>query len=98
MDTETAELKSPRKEEERHWELLTCPQDQFFFKYIFQVTELFDKLVKNKPDKIQCQEEKHALNAILKINASDPSSGPLRLPKQNERPTDIKLASGYTSK
>ena len=52
----------------------------------------------DEPDKIQCQEEKHALNAILKINASDPSSGPLRIPKQNERPADVKLASGYTSK
>jgi len=54
--------------------------------------------VQGEPDKIQCQEEKHALNAILKINASDPSSGPLRIPRQNERPADIKLASGYTSK
>ena len=64
----------------------------------FQVTELFDKLVKDEPDKIQCQEEKHALNAVLKINVSDPSSGPLRIPKQNKRPEDITLASGYKSK
>lgn len=64
----------------------------------YQVTELFDKLVKDEPDKIQCQEEKHALNAVLKINVSDPSSGPLRIPKQNNRPEDIILASGYKSK
>ena len=64
----------------------------------YQVTELFDKLVKDEPDKIQCQEEKHALNAVLKINVSDPSSGPLRIPKQNKRPEDITLASGYKSK
>ncbi|KAL9971353.1 hypothetical protein ACROYT_G023866 [Oculina patagonica] len=63
---------------------------------VTKVTEMFDKLVQDEPDRIQCQEEKHALNAILKINASDPSSGPLRIPKRNERPADVKLASGYT--
>ncbi|KAJ7393544.1 hypothetical protein OS493_006528 [Desmophyllum pertusum] len=63
---------------------------------VTKVTELFDKLVQNEPDKIQCQVENQALNAILKINASDPSSGPLRIPKQNEKPADVKLASGYT--
>lgn len=65
--------------------------------YYSQVTELFDKLVRDESDSIHCQEEKHALNAILKINTSDPSTGPLRIPKQNKRPEDSTLASGYTS-
>lgn len=63
---------------------------------VTKVTELFDKLVGYEPDRIQCPEEKLALNDILKINTSDPSSGPLRIPKQNERPPDVVLASGYT--
>ena len=63
-----------------------------------KVTELFDNLVKGEPDKIHCKEEKRALNNILKINTSDPSSEPLRIPKQNKRPEDITLASGFKSK
>ena len=59
---------------------------------------MFDKLVKDEPDRIDCQEEKRVLNAVLKINTSDPSSEPLRIPKQNTRPEDITLASGYKSK
>lgn len=62
---------------------------------VVEVTELFDKLVKDEPDRINCQEEKRVLNTVLKINTSDPSSEPLRIPKQNKRPEDIMLASGY---
>ena len=69
-----------------------------FVCFSFQVTELFDKLVKDEPDRINCQEEKRVLNTVLKINTSDPSSEPLRIPKQNKRPEDITLASGYKSK
>ena len=58
---------------------------------------MFDKLVKDQPDKIQCQEQEHSLSDILKININDPKSGPLRIPKKNERPADVKLASGFTS-
>lgn len=64
-------------------------------KDVVKVTELFDNLVKGEPDKIHCKEEKRALNNILKINTSDPSSEPLRIPKQNKRPEDITLASGF---
>lgn len=81
----------------RQLKLLSILPINFFSSCILQVTELFDKLVGDEPDRIQCPEEKLALNDILKINTSDPSSGPLRIPKQNERPPDVVLASGYTS-
>ena len=58
---------------------------------------MFDKLVKEQPSKISCKDQTLSLSEILKINTSDPSTGPLRIPTQNKRPADVTLASGYTS-
>ena len=59
---------------------------------------MFDSLVKKQPNTIECDSENPHLNAILKINMSDPIVPYLRIPRKSEHPPDVLLASGYTSK
>ncbi|XP_031554411.1 uncharacterized protein LOC116291382 [Actinia tenebrosa] len=65
-------------------------------KDIIKVNEMFNTLVKKQPERIECDHENPHLNVILKINISDPVTQYLRIPKKNERPPDVVLASGFT--
>ena len=58
---------------------------------------MFDELVKQQPNHIECKDQNLGLDQILKVVLSNTSAEPLRIPKTPERPTDFKLASGYTS-
>ena len=66
--------------------------------FLFQTTELFEKLAKEEPQSIECKEQAPPLDQILKIAVSDSSSASLRIPKVAKRPEDFKLITGYTSK
>ena len=66
--------------------------------FLFQTTELFEKLAKEEPQSIECKEQAPPLDQILKIAVNDSSSASLRIPKVAKRPDDFKLNTGYTSK
>ncbi len=66
--------------------------------FLFQTTDLFEKLAREEPENIECKEQTPALDQVLKIVLNDSSSASLRIPKvAAKRPADFKLISGYTS-
>ena len=69
----------------------------YVWSFLFQTTELFEKLAKEEPQSIECKEQAPALDQALKIVLNDSSSESLRIPKVAKRPADFKLISGYTS-
>ena len=62
-----------------------------------QAVEFHKELMSKQPPEIECADRRRSLRHALKINESDPMTIGLRIPKKNERPNDVMLASGFRS-
>eukprot|EP00794_Sanderia_malayensis_P015359 gene15359-16936_t len=62
---------------------------------IINATSLYDEFLDKQPVELECADRRTSLRHVLKINESDPRTLSLRIPKKNEKPDDVTLASGY---